>query len=176
MLNQTLESYDIRIERDGTWRHEGDPIRRMELVKLFAGVLRRDEAGDYWLITPAERGRITVEDAPFVAVEMRTEGDGRDRKISFRTNIDEWVTAGAEHPITLGVDQESEKRAAAGDAPDDEPPAVPYVHLRRGLTARVSRSVYYELAKLADDDGAPGEGMLGVWSEGMFFPLMKTAA
>lgn len=182
MLHQTLESYDIRIERDGSWRHEGDLIRRPELVKLFARVLRRDEAGDYWLITPAERGRIAVEDAPFVAVEMRVEGEGQAQKISFRTNIDEWVTAGPDHPITLGTDQAQKKPGDASLSNDataaDDATDVPYVHLDRGLTARVSRSVYYELVKLAAENSGHDEDResIGVWSDGAFFPLVRAAS
>ncbi|HRJ62109.1 MAG TPA: DUF1285 domain-containing protein [Azospirillaceae bacterium] len=155
-MTQTLESYDIRILRDGTWLHEGEPIRRLELVKLFSRVLRRDAAGDYWLITPAERGRIMVEDAPFIAVEMTAEGQGRDQRLSFRTNVDDWVTAGPDHPITT-----------IGDAP--------YVEVRGGLTARLARSVYYQLAELATDDSDDGEGVMGVWSEGTFFALSRPA-
>lgn len=155
-MTQTLESYDIRILRDGTWLHEGAPIRRLELVKLFARVLRRDDAGDYWLITPAERGRIMVEDAPFIAVEMKVEGQGRDQRLSFRTNVDDWVTAGPGRPITT-----------VGDAP--------YVEVRGGLTARLARSVYYQLAELATDDSDYGEEVMGVWSDGTFFALSRPA-
>lgn len=160
-MAQTLESYDIRILRDGTWLHEGDPIRRPELVKLFARVLRRDDAGDYWLITPAERGRIIVEDAPFIAVEMRVEGEGRGQRLSFRTNVDDWVAAGPDHPITTQGE-------------------TPYVEVRGGLTARLARPVYYQLAELATDNsaqsgGAQEEGVMGVWSEGTFFALSRPA-
>lgn len=167
-MARTQETYDIRILRDGTWLHEGAPIQRLELVKLFARVLSRDEAGDYWLTTPAERGRITVEDAPFVAVAMTVEGEGRDQTLRFRTNVDDLVVAGPDHPITLGPDQATEVKADGA--------AVPYVLVRGGLTARIGRNVYYELAALATDDGpedAPGAGP-GVWSGGVFFPLMQT--
>lgn len=160
-MAQTLESYDIRILRDGTWLHEGDPIRRPELVKLFARVLRRDDAGDYWLITPAERGRIIVEDAPFIAVEMRVEGEGRGQRLSFRTNVDDWVAAGPDHPITTRGE-------------------TPYVEVRGGLTARLARPVYYQLAELATDNsaqtgGAHDEEVMGVWSEETFFALSRPA-
>ncbi len=97
------QSFDIRIARDGTWFHEGGPIRRIELVKLFASVLRRDDAGGFWLVTPVERGRIIVEDTPFVAVEMTASGNGDEQVLSFRTNLDEWVEAGPEHPIRGGL-------------------------------------------------------------------------
>jgi hypothetical protein len=159
------EGYDIRIARDGTWFYHGSPIGRLPLVKLFSTVLRRDEVGDFWLITPAERGRIRVDDAPFVAVEMRREGAGRDQALSFRTNLDHWVTAGAEHPIRVAIDPET-----------GEP--SPYIHVRgdigRGLEARLNRPVFYELADMAlaeDGDGPAGVWSPGVWSQGMFFRL-----
>src|SRR3954453_1391379 len=92
------------IRRDGTWLYRGSPIQRKELVCLFAAVLRRDEDGDWWLRPPAERGRIEVEDAPFVAVELDWRGDGRRQTLSFRTNTDELVPAGPEHPIRVSHD------------------------------------------------------------------------
>ena len=96
--------FGIRIAKDGTWYHNGLPFRRMPLVKLFATVLKRAENGDYLLVTPVERGTIEVEDAPFVAVEMTAEGEGREQMLKFRTNLDEWVTADADHPIWLVID------------------------------------------------------------------------
>jgi hypothetical protein len=152
------EAYDMRIARDGTWFYHGSPIGRIALVKLFATVLRRDDAGDFWLITPAERGRITVEDAPFIAVEVRAEGEGEDQTLAFRTNLDEWVTAGAEHPIRIGD----------GDL---EGGTAPYILVRDRLEARIGRAVFYELVGLAAER-ATGQGIeLGIWSERIFFPL-----
>src|SRR5262249_3163175 len=90
---------NMRIARDGTWFYHGSPIGRKPLVKLFASVLRREEDGRYWLVTPVERGLIEVEDAPFTAVELAVEGQGRKQVLCFRTNLDEWVRAGSEHPI-----------------------------------------------------------------------------
>jgi hypothetical protein len=152
------EAYDIRIARDGTWFHQGTPIGRMALAKLFSTVLRRDEAGDYWLITPAERGRITVEDAPFVAVEIKTEGEGQDQRVSFRTNFDDWVTAGPDHPLRVSLDALSEE-------------TTPYILIRDRLEARVARSVFYELVELAVERTTPQGIELGLWSERVFFPL-----
>src|SRR5580692_2992826 len=80
---------DMKIARDGTWFYRGTPITRQRLVKLFASVLRREDDGSYWLVTPVERGRVAVEDAPFLAVAVNSEGSGRDRRLSFRTNLDE---------------------------------------------------------------------------------------
>ncbi len=149
----------LRIGRDGTWYYRGSPIRRPALVRLFASVLRRDEAsGEHWLVTPVERGRIAVEDAPFVAIELQTAGAGRDRRLDLRTNLDEWVEVGPDHPLL-------ERGAAAGAT------AVPYVALERGLEARLARPVYYELAELAEPGPDAGERSFGVWSRGRFFPL-----
>lgn len=148
------EAYDIRIARDGTWFHEGTPIGRPGLVRLFASVLRRDEAGDYWLVTPAERGRIIVEDVPFFAVAASFEGGGRGQRIIFRTSLDETVTAGPTRPIRLAFDPET-----------GEP--SPYVEVRDGLEARIARAVFYDLAERAVEV----EGRMGVWSGGAFFPL-----
>jgi len=149
---------DIRIAADGTWFHEGRPIRRMPLVKLFASVLTREAGGDYWLVTPVERARIGVDDVPFLAVELRAEGEGAGQHLSFRTNLDEWVTAGPSHPITC--------RAQPGGC---EP--APYLLVRDGLEAKLSRAVYYELAERAVEVTRDGRPCLGVHSEGAFFPL-----
>ncbi|MGK9235822.1 DUF1285 domain-containing protein [Inquilinus limosus] len=148
------EAYDIRIARDGTWYHNGGPIRRLALVKLFATVLRRDEAGDFWLITPAERGRITVDDAPFVAVAVERSGAGEDQVLTFRTNLDQFCEAGPEHPIRVTF------------APDTGEPS-PYIRVVNGLDALLSRPVFYELAEIA----VSHDGRMGVWSHRTFFPL-----
>jgi hypothetical protein len=92
---------NMRIARDGTWFYHGSPIGRKPLVKLFATVLRREENGEYWLVTPAERGRVEVEDAPFIAVELAVEGSGREQVVRFRTNLDDWTEAGPERPIRI---------------------------------------------------------------------------
>jgi hypothetical protein len=151
------------IRRDGTWLYRGSPIPRKELVCLFASVLRRDADGAWWLHTPAERGRIEVEDAPFVAVELDWGGDGRQQTLSFRTNTDQVVTAGPDHPIRM-----------SHDLLTCEP--TPYILLRKGdgsygIEARVNRAVYYELVALAVPEYVGPHLMLGVWSSGSFFPL-----
>jgi uncharacterized protein len=157
------EQYDMRIARDGTWFYHGSPIGRIALVKLFATVLRRDDAGDFWLITPAERGRITVEDVPFVAVEVQAKGTGEAQTLSFRTNLDEWVTAGPEHPIRV-------VQGGAGEAELSDAPA-PYILIRDRLEARIGRAVFYELVGLAEERHTPQGIELGVWSGQTFFPL-----
>jgi uncharacterized protein len=151
------------IKRDGTWLYRGSPIARKELVCLFASVLKREDDGSYWLETPAERGRIEVEDAPFVAVELDWVGDGRHQTLSFRTNVDEVVTACPEHPIRV-----------AHDLMTCEP--TPYILVRPGagrcgVEARINRAVYYELVALAVPEWVGCRRMLGVWSCGRFFPL-----
>lgn len=151
------------IKRDATWLFRGSPIGRKELVCLFASVLKREADGSFWLETPAERGRIEVEDAPFVAVELDWTGDGRDQILSFRTNIDQVVTAGPEHPIRI-----------AHDILTCEP--TPYISVRPGagafrVEARIGRAVYYELVALGVPHWVCGRRMLGVWSRGVFFPL-----
>lgn len=156
------EAYDIRIARDGTWYYHGSPIGRPAMVKLFSTVLRRDEAGDFWLITPAERGRIVVEDAPFVAVAVEATGQGRDQTLVFRTNLDEQVTAGKEHPIRVSTDP-------ATGAPN------PYILIRgpetTPLEARINRAVFYELVERAETVETERGVEIGLWSKGEFFPL-----
>jgi hypothetical protein len=151
------------IKRDGTWLYRGSPIARKELVCLFASVLKREEDASFWLETPAERGRIEVEDAPFVAVELDWTGDGRHQVLSFRTNVDHVVTAGPDHPIRI-----------AHDILTCEP--TPYIRIRPGaghfdIEARINRAVYYELVALGVPEWVGCRRMLGVWSTGIFFPL-----
>lgn len=147
----------MRIARDGTWFHEGSPIGRAPMVRLFSTILRREPDGSYVLVTPGEKLSIEVEDAPFIAIELKTEGEGRDRRLAFRLNTDELVVAGREHPLRfLGSE--------AGHHP--------YLAVRRGLDALVARPVYYELVNLAlAEDASPP----GLWSEGAFFPLDPSA-
>jgi hypothetical protein len=151
-------SFDITIARDGTWYYRGSPIGRMPLVRLFSTVLRRDEDGTYWLVTPAERGRIIVEDAPFVAVELTVRGTGREQQLIFRTNVDDTVAADAEHPLRV-----------VNDPATEEP--NPYILVRNGLEARLSRPVFYELVELGSEERVGDATLFGVWSKGKFFPL-----
>jgi len=151
------------IRKDGSWLYRGTPIRRKEMVCLFSSLLVRDEAGDYWLETPLERGRIEVEDVPFLAVELVWCGDGRDQCLTLRTNVDQVITLDEAHPIRV-----------AHDVITCDP--TPYVVVRPGLRgrpleARISRPVYYELAALAVPRCVDGRRMMGVWSQGHFFAL-----
>jgi uncharacterized protein len=155
---QLCGDIDIRIGRDGTWFYHGSPIGRKSLVKLFSSVLTRDALGDYWLITPAEMARIRVDDAPFTAVEMTVTGSGRNRVLSFRTNIDEIVIADAAHPIRVETDRTS-----------GEP--SPYVMVRDGLEALILRAVFYDLVALGEATREGDVEILTVWSKGCGFPL-----
>ena len=155
--------FDIRIGRDGTWYYHGSPIGRKPLVRLFASVLRREPDGGYWLVTPAERGRIEVEDAPFVAVELEASGSGRDQQLTFRTNVDDEVVADAAHPLRVATN------------PDTGEPS-PYILVRDGLEARLLRPVFYRLVALGQSRHDNGQDEYGVWSKGQFFPLGRIEA
>jgi hypothetical protein len=152
---------DIRIARDGTWFHEGTPVGRRELVRLFSTILRKD-GDDYVLVTPAEKMRIVVEDAPFLAVLLRVEGDGCDQKLIFTTNVGDETVAGRENSIRVVID------------PVTREPS-PYVHVRRGLEAKISRNVYYQLAEIAVTGEDEHYGKLVIWSDGVVFPLGEPA-
>lgn len=141
---------EMRIARDGSWHHQGAPIGRPAMVRLFSTILRREADGGFVLVTPVEKLAIEVEDAPFVAVELRTEGEGESRTLAFRLNTGDLVVAGPGRAL----------RFEAGPHP--------YLEVRNGLDALVARPVYYELAEIALGEGASPPG---VWSEGAFFPL-----
>jgi hypothetical protein len=145
----------LKIGRDGTWYYQGGPIGRKGLVKLFASVLRLEPDGRFYLVTPVEKVPIEVESMPFVAVEMRREGAGETQTLTFRTNVDDDVMANAEHPL--------------GFEPGTLGGFTPFIVVRGGLKARLARSVYYEIAALAVEVGAPER--FGVWSGGAFFPF-----
>ena len=144
---------EMRIAFDGTWFHQGSPIGRPAMVRLFSTILRREASGSFVLVTPVEKLDIEVEDAPFVAVEMKAEGSGSAARIAFRLNTGDLITAGPEHQLRF-EDREDGPR--------------PYLHVRGGLDALVGRSVYYELVERALSEG--GEPT-GIWSDGMFFPI-----
>lgn len=157
MLSNSVD-FDFRIAGDGTWYYKGSPIARKPLARLFSTVLRREDDGAYWLVTPVERVRIEVEDAPFTAVEMSAAGAGRDQVLGFRTNVDAWVEAGPDHPIRVR------------HAPDSGEPR-PYILVRDRLEALIVRSVYYHLVELGVEHDQDGRTGIGVWSKGSFFPL-----
>jgi len=144
---------DMRIARDGTWYYLGSPITRPELVKLFSTILRK-EGERFFLVTPVEKVGITVEDAPFVAVDFEAEGEGEGQDLIFETNVGEKVVAGPDNPIRVDRDSET-----------GEP--SPYVLIRDGLEALIDRKSFYRLA----DIGACRDGWFGLWSGGRFFRM-----
>jgi hypothetical protein len=146
---------DIRIARDGSWFHRGAPFTRRELVRLFSTILRK-EGDAYYLVTPAEKMRIQVEDVPFLAVLLDADGAGPEQTLTFTTNVGDQVVAGPENAIRVETDPRTGQPA-------------PYVHVRRGLEARISRTVFFQLAEMAVPQG--DSGGVGVWSSGRFFTL-----
>ncbi|WP_375174296.1 DUF1285 domain-containing protein [Pseudooceanicola sp.] len=150
---------DMRIARDGTWFYLGTPINRAALVRLFSTILRRDDEG-YVLVTPVERWGITVEDAPFVAVDFTAEGAGEDQVLRFETNVGDFAEAGADRPIRVVMDPET-----------GEP--SPYVLVRDRLEALIDRKSFYRLVDLAVTRPHEGEDWLGIWSGGVFFPIQR---
>jgi len=142
----------FEILADGTWKHEGTRITRESMVRLFASILRKDEDGATYLVTPVEKIRVEVEDAPFVAIRVDRHGDGENQTIAFTTNVGDVVAAGPAHPMRV---------AFADGAPR------PYLLVRGRLEARVLRAPFYELVEWAE----PREGKLGLWSGGAWFEL-----
>ncbi|HEY8330508.1 MAG TPA: DUF1285 domain-containing protein [Pseudomonas sp.] len=148
---------DMRIARDGSWFYMGTPIGRKPMVRLFSTILRRD-GDDYFLVTPVEKVGIRVDDAPFVAVEVEVEGAGEAQRLRFRTNVEDEVVAGGEHPLRVVL-----------DAQTGEP--SPYVHVRANLEALIHRNVFYRLVELLVPRQLDGQLWLGLWSGGEFFPV-----
>ena len=149
---------NIRIDREGTWFYYDTPIRRMELVRLFSSVLHKDHDDCYWLLTPAEKGKIIVEDAPFMAVELSVKGQGETQSLNFRTNIDEVVQASLTHPLRFSVNPETEEPS-------------PYILVRENLEAKLTRSVFYQLVDLGVERWVLNKHKFGVWSNEKFFEI-----
>jgi len=147
----------MRIARDGTWYHEGAPIRRAAMTRLFSTVLRRESDGRHVLVTPVENLDIDVEGTAFRAIEMQTEGVGRDRRIAFKLDSGDAAILGPEHPLRIVREEHGPS---------------PRLLVRHGLEAELSRPVYYELADIALSEG---HQPAGVWSEGQFFALEEQA-
>jgi hypothetical protein len=148
---------DMRIAADGTWFYLKTPIGRPALVKLFASVLKR-EGDDYFLVTPVEKCGIKVDDAPFLAVELHVEDSAAGRVLNFRTNVDDWVACGPEHRLRF------EPEEGTGGL-------KPYLHVRRGLWAKVTRTLFLDLVELGEERDVDGTAMFGVVSKGMFFAM-----
>jgi hypothetical protein len=150
---------DMRIAADGTWFYLKTPIGRPALVKLFASVLRR-EGDKYFLVTPVEKCGIVVEDAPFLAIELNVEQGGSGQVLCFRTNVDDWVACGKEHALRFVPEH-----ATGG--------LKPYLHVRRGLWARVTRPLFFDLVELGEERQVKAERMFGVASGGEFFAMAR---
>jgi len=148
---------DMRIAADGTWFYLKTPIGRPALVKLFASVLKR-EGDKYFLVTPVEKCGIVVDDAPFLAVELDVEKGAQGRVLRFRTNVDDWVVCGPEHPLRF------EPESGTGGL-------KPYLHVRRELWAKVTRALFFDLVDLGEERVIAGRAMFGVLSMGTFFPM-----
>jgi len=147
---------DMRIARDGTWFYLGTPIGRFELVKLFSSILKMED-GKYFLVTPVEKVGITVDDAPFVAVDFETSGANEHQSLTFETHVGDFVTASTENPIRVERDPKT-----------GEP--SPYIMVRAGLEALIDRKSFYRLV----DIGAHENDWFGLWSEGVFFPIIPS--
>ena len=152
---------DMRIARDGTWFYLGTPIGRPELVRLFSTILKR-EGDDYFLVTPVEKVGITVDDAPFVAVDFDVENNGNAQVLTFHTNLGDSATAGPDHPIRVMRD------------PDSGEPS-PYVLIRSNLEALIDRKSFYRLVDIGAHRDVDGTQMFGLWSGGEFFPIIPSA-
>jgi len=153
---------DMRIGADGTWFYQKTPIGRPALVKLFASVLKR-EGDKYFLVTPVEKVGIVVDDVPFLAVEMNVSGDNTGRIIQFRTNVDDWISAGPGHALRF------EPQPKNGGL-------KPYLHVRRDLWAKVTRALFYDLVGMGEERDVDGKTMFGVFSQGEFFAMAEASA
>jgi hypothetical protein len=151
---------DMRIARDGTWYYLGSPIGRMGLVKLFSSIIRRD-GDDYFLVTPVEKVGITVEDAPFVAIDLEIDGKGANQNLHFTTHVGDQVTASDDAPLRVTFD------------PITGEPS-PYVRIRRNLEALIDRKSFYRLVDIGTHHTLDGVEHFGVWSGGIFFPIMRS--
>ena len=149
---------DIRIAKDSTWSYLGSPINRFGIVKLFSSILKKEE-GNFFLVTPVEKVGITVEDAPFVAVDFTLDGEDRAQRLTFTTQVGDTAIAGPDHPIRIILDPET-----------NEP--SPYILVRADLEARIDRKSFYRLVEI----GSHHDGWFGVWSDGQFFPLVASQA
>jgi hypothetical protein len=148
---------DMHIDRDGGWHYMGSPIGRERMVRLFSTVLRRDPDQRYYLVTPVEKCGITVEDVPFVANQIAVTGSGRNQTITLTTNVGDEITVGDDHPVRFDATQEAGVH-------------IPYVDVRSGLEARLSRAVYYDLIAAGSVEMMDGKAWFGIWSGGQFWP------
>ena len=151
----------MKIKRDGVWFYQGSPIGRQKMVRLFSTILRRDDDGIYYMVTPVEKVPVEVEDVPFLAVEMQVENKGPEQKLYFRTNVEDKVIASKTNPLHFVIDEKTQ-----------EP--TPYILVRAKLEARIVRAVFYDLVELGCSQTIKGIEQFGVWSSGEFFVIGKT--
>jgi len=154
---QHVSDIDMEIGDDGTWYHDGAAIKRQRLVRLFSTLLRREADGEYYLVTPVEKCRVSVNRAPFMAVLMTATGHDKNQQLTFTTNVADVVTVDAQHPMVF-------QRDSLGVY-------VPLVEVRNGLLALLDRNAYYALMALATCDDFEGEDFYGFWSSGVFYPM-----
>ena len=152
----------MRIAADGTWYYMNSPIGRKPLVRLFSTVLRRDEDQKYYLVTPVEKCGVDVEDAPFLAISMAAEGEGRDQRLRFRTNVDDEVVVDGDHPLRFETEEGTDG-------------LKPYVLVRGRLEALVNRPIFYDLVEAGTVERVDAEDWFGVWSSGRFWPMARAA-
>ncbi|HIG43659.1 MAG: DUF1285 domain-containing protein [bacterium] len=155
-----VKDIDMEVKANGDWYYLGTPIQRQRLVHLFASVLRHEDDGEYYLVTPVEKCRIKVADVPFLAVLMTVANEGKKQRLTFTTNMAEELLLGADHALRFEFD------------PATEEPS-PYLHVRDNLEARLSRSVYYQLAELLQANTVEDVEWLGIWSDSIFFPVIR---
>jgi len=151
---------DMRIARDGTWYYMGTPIGRLPMVKLFSSIIRKDDSR-YFLVTPVEKVGITVDDAPFVAVDFETTGQDRDQNVTFRTNVDDSITASKDCPIRI------EHNPVTGEV-------SPYILVRSNLEALIDRKSFHRLVEICVHEAHNNESWFGMWSSGLFFPIIPS--
>ena len=150
----------MHIKRDGLWYYQGTPIGRQRLVRLFSTILRHDEDGQHYLVTPVEKVPVQVDDAPFMAISMRVEGEGSEQSLTFRTNVGDETTASKAHPMRFTIHPETEEPR-------------PYVHVRARLEARITRALFYDVVELGAEEIRDNVPWFGIWSAGEFFPITQ---
>ncbi len=151
---------DMRIARDGTWYYLGTPIGRKPLVKLFSSILRKD-GEDYFLVTPVEKVGIKVDDAPFLAIDFETKGNGKHQQVTFTTNVGDQTLAGTEKPIRVIRDSKTGE-------------VSPYVLVRSNLEALIDRKSFFRLVEICVNEEYEGDLWFGIWSKGVFFPFIPS--
>lgn len=149
---------DMVIKRDGSWHYMNSPMGRASMVRLFSTILRHDEDGCFYLVTPVEKVRIQVEDAPFVAIVVDVECAGREQVLTFRTNVGDEVRLDEEHPFRVDIEPSSEEPS-------------PYIRVRDRLDALIHRNIFYQLVEMAEIQALDGKEWYGIWSCGMFYPM-----